>query len=517
MPVPPLVERDAALRERGLAPANPKFINGTAKNPIIFAPMSASRPQFKVFLGCLILLLALGSCKMVMRSIRYNVPNVTDHKLWEERRVPRAGEVYGFHDGRTKGILPIDAWGLEGWYEPGMSYEDYFKKTGTVSLLVLRGDTLLYEYYGDGFADTSRFNIFSVTKAYVSTLTGIALHEGYIKSVDQSIGDFLPWCTDSLICKVKIKHLLQMTSGIASSEGYLNPWATSSKLYYGDQTEDIVHHLKMKRPPGQRFLYQNINTQLLAMILRRATGRSVSQYLSEKLWQPIGMEADAGWSLAEGSDEEKAFCCLNARARDFARFGLLILNEGNWRGQQLIPREWVRSIPQYDTTEGGTNRYHLNWYLTPEQDDFWAEGLLGQFTYVCPKTRTVIVRVGNSLDFKVPWYDSFKILAGLRTKPKPIPFKKADLKPFAGTYTFGLSNFGDTTLMGKKAVMVAKRKGLKIKTKFQKDWIAKPQSDSVFYHIAFGRVLTFHRDEKGNPTTLDWNRRGNVWKVGKNE
>jgi CubicO group peptidase (beta-lactamase class C family) len=479
--------------------------------------MSFTGPSTKVLLGYCLLLLVLGGCKMVVRSVRYNVPNVTDHRLWQERTVSRAGQVHGFQDGRQIGIPPVSEWGLEGWFEEGMSYEDYFKKTGTVSLVVLRGDTLLYEYYGDGFADTSRFNIFSVTKAYVSTLTGIALAEGYIKSVDQSIGEFLPWCVDSALCKIKIKHLLQMTSGIASSEGYLNPWATSTKLYYGDQTDQLVHHLRMKRAPGQRFLYQNINTQLLAMVLRSATGRPVSQYLSEKLWQPLGMEADAGWSLAEGTDDEKAFCCLNARARDFARFGLLVLNEGNWRGQQLIPRDWVRSIPQYDTTEGGTNRYHLNWYLTPEQDDFWAEGLLGQFTYVCPKTRTVIVRVGNSLDFKVPWYDSFKILAGLRKKPTPIPFAKRDLKPFAGHYVFGLSNFGDTTLAGKTAKFVATSKGLKIKTKFQKTWIAKPQSDSVFYHIAFGRVLTFHRDAQGRVSGLDWNRRGNVWEVGRAE
>ncbi len=477
--------------------------------------MFAKSPAFKTLLLYSLLLFALGSCKMVMRSIRYNVPNVTDYHLWKERPVLRAGQVHGFHDGRSTGILPIADWGLEGWYEPGMTYEDYFKKTGTVSLVVLRGDTLLYEYYSDKFADTSRFNIFSVTKAYVSTLTGIAIHEGYIKSVEQSIGEFLPWCTDSAICQVKIRHLLQMTSGIASNEGYLNPWATSTKMYYGPQTAKIVHNLQMKRRPGERFFYQNINSTLLAMILRRATGRPVAQYLSEKIWKPLGMEADAGWSLAEGTDDEKAFCCLNARARDFARFGLLVLNEGNWQGQQLIPREWVKSIPLYDTTDGGTNRYHLNWYLTPEMDDFWAEGLLGQFTYICPKTRTVIVRVGNSLDFKVPWYDSFKILAGLRTKPQPMPFKKADLRPFEGSYVFGLSNFGDTTLAGKKAVMVAKRKGLKIKTKFQKDWIAKPQSDSVFYHIAFGRLLTFHRDEKGQVSGLDWNRRGNIWEVGK--
>lgn len=470
--------------------------------------------------GCLFLfaiLLAVSGCKMVMRSIRYNVPNTTDYRLWQERRIPRAGEVHGFHDGRHLGLPPVSDWGFEPWYRDGMAVEDYFRKTGTTAFVMLQGDTLRYEYYAPEFADTSRWNVFSVSKAFVSTLTGIALHEGQIKSLDQPIGDYLPWCTDSTLCKIKIKHLLQMTSGIASTEGYLNPWATSTKLYYGDQTADLVQHLRLKRPPGERFLYQNINTQLMAMVLRRATGRPVGDYLSEKIWQPMGMESDAGWSISEGTDDEKAFCCLNARARDLARFGLLMLNHGQWNGQQLVPRDWVDGIMAYDTTEGGTNRYHLCWYLTPEGEDYWAEGLLGQFIYICPQTRTVIVRVGNTLDFKVPWYDSMKILAGLRHKPRPIPFHKADLKPYAGTYVFGLSNFGDTTLAGKSVTMVPKRRGLKMKTNFQKTWIAKPEGGDRFFQIAFGRTLQFHRDSTGQVVGLHWNRRGNIWELGRKD
>lgn len=460
-------------------------------------------------------LVFLAGCKMVWRSLRYNVPSVTDYRLWKERAVTRAGSVHNFVDQRQVGLPPLEEWGLEHWYKPGMTTQEYFEKTGTVAFVMLRGDSLLYEYYDDKYSDTSRFNVFSMTKAYVSTLTGIAVGEGKIRSIDQSIGEYLPWCTDSAICKVTIRHLLQMTSGLRTNEAYLNPWGTSTKMYYGDQIPEIVHDLSLKHPPGTRYFYQNINSQLLGMIVRTAVGKPIGEYLSEKIWQPLGMEADAGWSLAEGTDEEKAFCCLNARARDFARFGLLVLNEGRWDGRQLIPRDWLRQIQSVDTSQGANNRYHFNWFLTPELDDFWAEGMLGQFTYICPKTRTVIVRIGNSLDFNVPWYDSFKILAGLKKKPTPIPFAKRDLKPYAGRFVFGLSNYGDTTLAGKKATFVAKRKGLKIKTNFQKTWYAKPQSDSVFYHIAFGRVLTFHRDEQGEFTTLHWNRRGNIWELGK--
>ena len=126
---------------------------------------------------------------MVWRAVRYNVPSVTDYKLWPERPVTRAGTIHNFADGRALGIAPVAEWGLGKWYKPGMTTEDYMKKTGTVAFVVLRGDTLLYEYYGDDFADTSRFNVFSMTKAYMSTLTGIAVSEGKIKSIDQSISE----------------------------------------------------------------------------------------------------------------------------------------------------------------------------------------------------------------------------------------------------------------------------------------------------------------------------------------
>ncbi|HEX2900299.1 MAG TPA: serine hydrolase, partial [Bacteroidia bacterium] len=418
--------------------------------------------NWTVWIGFLVFVAILGGCKMVWRSVRYNVPSVTDYKLWPERPVTRAGKVHEFVDGRATGIAPLEEWGLDKWYKPGMTIPQYMHNTGTVAFVVLRGDTLLYEYYGDDFADTSRFNVFSMTKAYLSTLTGIAVGEGKIKSIDQSISEYLPWCTDSAICQITIRHLLQMTSGLKSNEGYLNPWGTTTKMYYGNQIPQIMKNLKLRHSPGTRYFYQNVNSQLLGMIVRTAVGKSLASYLSEKIWQPLGMEADAGWSLAEGTEDEKSFCCLNARARDFARFGLLVLNEGNWQGQQLIPREWLQEVARIDTSHGANNRYHFNWFLTPEQDDFWAEGLLGQFTYICPKTRTVIVRIGNSLDFNVPWYDSFKILAGLKEKPTPIPFTKRDLKPFEGKFVFGLSNFGDTTLAGKEAVFVAKSKGLKV-------------------------------------------------------
>ena len=463
------------------------------------------------------LLIGLSACKMVWRSVRYNVPSVTDYKLWEERPIRTSGNTTPLQDFTQIGIPPASEWAVGKHYKDGMSTEQYFRKTGTVAFLVLRGDSLLYEYYSKDFDRTSRFNCFSMSKVYVSTLLGIAVDEGYITSIDQSIGDYLPWCTDSARCAIKIRHLLQMTSGIRSNESYLNPWATSTKLYYGDQVEELMRGVELNKTPGKSFFYQNTNSQLLGMIIAEATGRPLAQYLEEKIWKPIGMESDAGWSLHEGTDIEKAFCCLNARARDFARFGLLFLNGGVWNGEEIVSLDWISQVTSLDTLEGARQRYQYNWYTTAEQEDFYGQGLLGQFTYICPSKRTVIIRLGNSLDYRVPWYDNFKHLTGIAEKPYPVKLRKRDLRDFAGTYVFGESIWGDSVLAGRKAEVSVTGKGLKVKTNFNKTWIGTPSSDSTFYNIRYGRRLVFHRDGDGKVTGMRWTRRGNSWEVHKKE
>ena len=466
--------------------------------------------------GLLLALLLLGSCKMAWRSLRYNVPSVTDHRLFAERPIRRAGPVSEFTEAQDT-LPPPSDWALGKWYKTGMSPEDYLEKTGTVAFLILRDDSLVYERYWDGFNRESRFNSFSMSKAYISALTGIALEEGYLDSLDQSIGDYLEYCRDSALCRITIRQLLQMTSGLRSSEGYLNPWATSTKLYYGDQLEDILHRLKLKHPPGTKFSYSNLSYQLLGMVVARATERPLAQYLEEKIWQPLGMESDAGWSLHEGTDIEKGFCCLNVRARDFARFGRMLLNRGMQDSVQVIPRDWLRQSFALDTAQGSNQRYQFGWYVSAEQEDFYAEGLLGQYIYVAPSTRTVIVRLGNSLDYNVPWYTIFKYLSGLKQKPKFISPPKKAMQPLAGQYTFGVSNFGDTSLVGKVTRVRARRKGLEIKSEFGKKWKALPESDSVFYNLKYGRELRFRRDKDGRVIGMRWERRGNFWELGRNQ
>ena len=297
------------------------------------------------------------------------------------------------------------------WYEEGMSKREFFRNTGTVAFVVLRGDTLLYEYYDQKFEPTSRFNSFSVSKGYVSILTGIALAEGHILSLDQSIADYIPDLVDSSLCAVKIRNLLQMTSGIKTNKSFINPWGTTSRLYYGDQLFKLIGNLELERLPSTRWNYQNINTQLLGEIVVRATGRNLTDYLQEKIWTPLGMEHPASWSLDQRRNgREKAFCCLNATARDFAKFGRLYLHNGNWEGQQVVPEDWVKASTELNSEEGSYWGYGYQWWIPSKDGAYAAEGHLGQFIYVHPAHDLVIVRLGQNYG-GVRWYPVFAQIA----------------------------------------------------------------------------------------------------------
>lgn len=467
--------------------------------------------------GVLLGVLLISGCKMGWRALKYGKPGVEDFNLFEERPIHRSGEVSGLVAGHDIGILPIEDWGMGRWYKEGMTYQDFWRGTGTKAVVVLREDTIVYEYYDRKFEETSRFNSFSMSKPYVSMLTGIAIEEGCIQSIDESIYHYIPDLIDSSLCGVKIRNLLQMTSGIKTNKSNYNPWGVTSRLYYGDNLYELVAKLRPEHPPSTKWKYENINTQLMAMVLERATGRNLSEYLEEKIWGPLGMEADAGWSLHEDTGVEKAFCCLNARARDFARFGLLMKNKGNWKGKQLIPEHWMRFSTRLDTSEGSRQRYQNTFYLTAEEDDYYMEGLLGQFTYIAPSTNTVIVRLGNRINPNLPWYDIFRRISCLDKKPIPVTLKSKEMEELEGTWKFGVSNFGDSTMFGKKAMVSATRKGLKVETNFNKTWIATPSSDTTFFNEKYARKLEYGRDSTGQISKMSWARRGNKWNLIREE
>jgi CubicO group peptidase (beta-lactamase class C family) len=301
------------------------------------------------------------------------------------------------------------------------SFEDYLESSGTTAFLVIHNDELLYERYSSGYDETSLQTSFSMAKSFASALVGIAIDEGDIKSVNEPITNYLPELLeqDKRFSQITIRDLLTMSSGIKYEEGGDLPWseeADDTKTYYSTDLRELALNCRIEGKPGEYFEYNNYNPLLVGMILERATGMRVSRYLQEKLWKPLGMEADGSWSLdSTSSGFEKMESGVNARARDFARFGMLFAKEGNWEGRQLISRGWVEESTRADTSTDPSQDYQYFWWVdTPDgKDHFSARGKYGQYIYVAPERDLVIVRLGKEEGERGHgyWIDLFEELA----------------------------------------------------------------------------------------------------------
>lgn len=271
----------------------------------------------------------------------------------------------------------------------------------TVSFLVLKDSALLYEQYFDGYNKDSITNSFSVAKSIVSLLVGIALDEGKIKSLDEPVSNYLKGFSKGHASKLTIRHLLTMSSGSNWEEGS-SPFSHNAEAYYGTDLKGLMDRIKFIRPPGKVFNYQSGNTQFLAFILEKATGKTLSELAEEKLWGPLGATHNALWNLDDYEDNiEKAYCCFYATGRDFLRIGQLMLNGGIANGKQLISKSYVQEASSparfLKTSHGKVNdRYGLSWWITSYKDKkvFYARGILGQYIICIPSENMVIFRAG---------------------------------------------------------------------------------------------------------------------------
>lgn len=271
----------------------------------------------------------------------------------------------------------------------------------SVAFLVFHKDSIVHENYWDQFNDTSKTNTFSVAKSFIGLLIGAAIDEGYIKSVDQKVGDFLPEFKSGEKAKVTIKHLLQMNSGIDFGESYGDPFGFMAKAYYGDDLYDLTVHKEVTQAPGTVWMYQGGNTLLLSFIIRKATGKTVSEYFSEKIWQPIGAKESALWNLDAENGLEKAYCCFYSNARDFGKIGRLILNNGTINDQVILSQNYFeRAIqPVNSKTLNGdlVDYYGYQIWMTnyQQQKVIYARGIQGQYIVALPDEELIIVRLGR--------------------------------------------------------------------------------------------------------------------------
>ena len=337
----------------------------------------------------LFILLSVSSCKLG-RFVIYNFADINDHKKFPSRTIEKPQESWTFATRDTlKPPRNIAADGVD------MEWREFLKEHKSVAFLLIKNDTIIVEDYLYDYDRASVVPSFSMAKSVVSILLGIAIEEGYIESVQDPVTKYLPEMREEFD-QVTIEHLLQMTSGLDYNESYVNPFGDAATSYYGRNLTKMVNKSKLETEPGQRFSYVSGDTQILTNLLSSALGeQTVSGYLEEKLWKPLGMEYDASWSLDRKEGLEKGFCCLNARAKDFAKIGRLYLNKGSWNGKQIVPESWVEMSTMIDSSNGSADFYQYQWWIRPGGNDYYANGILGQYIYVNPELNIIAVRLGK--------------------------------------------------------------------------------------------------------------------------
>jgi CubicO group peptidase (beta-lactamase class C family) len=389
-----------------------------------------------ILAGFLVLILVVFSLiyspEYVSRALRWGDSDVYDYQKFPERHMAASDNPFFFKEERNEALV-------QAYFESYPSVDDLktlIEDTSTQALIVIQDDTILYEGYSSGAARDSIVTSFSVAKSFGSALIGIAIAEGYIGSVHDPITDYLPELLerDPAFEGITIQDLLRMSSGIKYREVTFFNGDNTKTYYYPDLRQLALEDTFIIDQPGEYFLYNNYHPLLLGMILERATGVPVAEYLEQKIWRAIGTEFAGSWSLDERGFE-KMESGINARAIDFAKFGRLYLNNGSWEGVQVVPEDWVsESIqenpdfqdPAYhgedfgrkinEAAEGGY--YGYMWYGLHRDDgpdDFFAEGNHGQIIYVSPQANLILVRNGETYGpgFGVfGWIEIFYHVAG---------------------------------------------------------------------------------------------------------
>ncbi len=359
------------------------------------------------------------------RDIAWGPSDVWDYQKFPARTVHNTPPSFKFEQSlRPELFQTMTIEFKQGGQTTQANLEEFLQATHTTSFIFIQDDAILYEGYFNGYNRDSIVTSFSMAKSITSALIGIAIDEGKIGSVDDPIVDYLPELRGRGLDNITVRHLLLMSSGIRyvsddeiSGLMTVSPFSDDGLSYaYPNLRSQALAVTSDGHGPGDEFNYNNYNPTLLGIILERTTHMPVAQYLQEKIWEPLGMEYPASWSLdSEKSGFEATLCCVNARAIDFAKFGRLFLNNGNWNGRQIISEQWVKdSTSPYPNPNGAIpwrsdtwfsdwpksgKYYKYQWWgkLKPDGNyDFFAIGHLGQRIYISPQHRAIVVRFGIS-------------------------------------------------------------------------------------------------------------------------
>lgn len=333
--------------------------------------------------------------KYAQRALIYFKPGIDDYKIFHNRVVEtNSPSSWKYHYNYNKVSVPD-------------SYSDFFKDYKTTAYAIVLNNKLLFEKYWSGYSDSSLTNSFSTTKSIVSILTGIAIKKGHIKSEDQYVYEFIEEYNTKENRNLQIKHLLTMSSGLNWEESYGSLFNNTTEAYYGNDLHGLISDLKVTERPGIKFKYLSGNTQVLAEIIKNATGKNLSEFASQELWGKINAKNNALWSLDDKDGQEKAYCCFNSNATDFARIGQLLINNGYWDSTKILDSSFISKIftpASYLKNKKGkpVNFYSYHWWKLNHKglDITYARGILGQYIVVIPEKQMVIVRLGKKRNSK---------------------------------------------------------------------------------------------------------------------
>lgn len=359
------------------------------------------RPWSKVLFGFFIIFLSINLAiwitgyTYIYKTLLYTYPDIDDLGIFEARSVESGQkQEWPLSTKYNKDSLPIETRAV-------------LELNQSVAFLVVKNDSLVYEEYWDHYEPNSLSNSFSVAKSIVGLLVGIAADEGKL-NINDPVGKYLPQFNEGKNSSLLISHLLSMSSGLNWDESYSSLFSQTTEAYYGRDLRKQMSVLKVEQEPGKVFNYMSCNTEILALILEKATGMPVSEYASKKLWTRIQAMHQSYWSLDQSEGMEKAYCCFYADARDFARIGQLMLDSGKWKGTTIVSSSFIREMttPKNLVDENGAtvNYYGYQCWLSEISGHpvFYARGILGQYIVVVPDQRMVIVRLGKKRGEKVP-------------------------------------------------------------------------------------------------------------------
>lgn len=363
-----------------------------------------TKTVFKI--GLLIFLVASITGCHVFRSVFWGGAGRDDYKSFPSSSIKKPDTPFKFllTDQQYTITTPSQAnfVGAEDW-------DSFLKKSKTIAFIIIRNDSLLYENYPDGDSSNAIFPSFSVAKSFVSALIGIAIDQGSIESENDTITKYLPELRGHGLHNLTLRDLLNMRAGLNYKETYLNPFGDAAIYYFGTNLKKAVSRLTCEYEPNTKYEYQSAATLLLSLALERATNHRITDYLTEKIWKPLGMQSDATWSFDSSNDSIiKSFCCLNATALDFARFGRLWLHKGDWNGKRIISEQYISSALSDTLDSKDSQRYpYSHQWRSIHDGSFFAKGVLGQYIFVNPNNNMIIVRLGKKSD-KINWAKIFR-------------------------------------------------------------------------------------------------------------